>query len=66
MLLYKAVFVTGGGRGIGRGIAEALAEAGAHVGVGDLQLQAAQETARLVEARGCRALGVALDVTQAA
>ena len=56
MLLYKAVFVTGGGRGIGRGIAEALAEAGAHVGVGDLSLQAAQETARLVEARGCRAL----------
>jgi NAD(P)-dependent dehydrogenase (short-subunit alcohol dehydrogenase family) len=66
MLLYKAVFVTGGGRGIGRGIAEALAEAGAHVGVGDLSLQAAQETARLVEARGCRALAVPLDVTQAA
>jgi meso-butanediol dehydrogenase/(S,S)-butanediol dehydrogenase/diacetyl reductase len=66
MLLYKAVFVTGGGRGIGRGIAEALAEAGAHVGVGDLSLQAAQETARLVEGRGCRALAVALDVTQAA
>jgi len=34
--------------------------------VGDLSLQAAQETARLVEARGCRALAVALDVTQAA
>ena len=66
MLLYKAVFVTGGGRGIGRGIAEALAEAGAHVGIGDLQLQSAQETARLVEGRGCRALAVALDVTQAA
>ena len=66
MLVDKAVFVTGGGRGIGRGIAEALAEAGAHVGIGDLQLQAAQETARLVEGRGCRALAVALDVTQAA
>ena len=66
MLLYKAVFVTGGGRGIGRGIAEALAEAGAHVGIGDLSLQSAQETARLVEGRGCRALAVALDVTQAA
>ena len=66
ILLYKAVFVTGGGRGIGRGIAEALAEAGAHVGVGDLSLQAAQETARLVEARGCRALAVPLDVTPAA
>ncbi len=60
----KAVFVTGGGRGIGRGIAEALAEAGADVGVGDLRVEGAQETARLVESRGRRALAVALDVTQ--
>ena len=59
----KAVFVTGGGRGIGRGIAEALAEAGAHVGVGDLDLAGARETARLVEARGRSTLAVALDVT---
>jgi NAD(P)-dependent dehydrogenase (short-subunit alcohol dehydrogenase family) len=60
----KAVVVTGGGRGIGRGIAEALAEAGAQVAVGDLDLEGARETARLVEARGCRGLAVALDVTQ--
>jgi len=62
----RAVFVTGGGRGIGHGIAEALAEAGAHVGVGDLRADDARETARLVEGRGRRGLAVALDVTDEA
>ncbi len=62
----RAIFVTGGGRGIGRGIAEALAEAGAEVGVGDLNSREAGETVRLVEARGRRALAVELDVTQEA
>ncbi len=62
----KAVLVTGGARGIGRGIAEALAEAGADVAVGDLELDGARETARLVEAAGRRALALALDVTQTA
>ena len=66
LLEGKAVFVTGGARGVGRGIAEALAEAGADVGVGDLQGEAARETARLVESRGRRALAVTLDVTDEA
>ena len=66
LLEGKAVFVTGGARGVGRGIALALAEAGASVGVGDLQVEAAEETARLVESRGRRALAVALDVTDEA
>jgi meso-butanediol dehydrogenase/(S,S)-butanediol dehydrogenase/diacetyl reductase len=60
----KVVFVTGGGRGIGRGIAMACAEAGADVALGDLRVEEAAETARLVEASGRRAHAVPLDVTQ--
>ena len=66
LLASKSVFVTGGGRGIGRGIAEALAEAGADVGVGDLRLEDARQTVRVVESRGRRGLAAALDVTQEA
>ncbi|HUG52295.1 MAG TPA: SDR family NAD(P)-dependent oxidoreductase [Vicinamibacteria bacterium] len=63
LLEGRTVFVTGAGRGMGRGIAEALAEAGAAVGLGDLALEPVQETARLVEARGGRAVAMPLDVT---
>jgi NAD(P)-dependent dehydrogenase (short-subunit alcohol dehydrogenase family) len=64
MLSGKAIFVTGGGRGIGRGIAEALAEAGADVGIGDLQRDDAEETARLVKSHGRRSFAVSLNVTE--
>jgi NAD(P)-dependent dehydrogenase (short-subunit alcohol dehydrogenase family) len=40
MLEDKAVFITGGARGIGYGIARAVLEAGAQVAVGDLDEQA--------------------------
>ena len=59
----RVVFVTGAARGIGRGIAEAVAEAGADVAVGDLDLAAASETARLVREHGRRAVALRLDVT---
>jgi NAD(P)-dependent dehydrogenase (short-subunit alcohol dehydrogenase family) len=64
LLEGKAVFVTGGGRGIGRGIAEALSEAGAKVGIGDLSREDAEETAGLVMARGRRAFAVTLNVVE--
>ena len=41
----RVVAVTGGARGIGRAIAAELARAGARVGIGDLDLAAAEETA---------------------
>src|SRR5919202_5309334 len=42
----------GGGSGIGRATSVALADRGVHVMVGDVDLDGAQETARLIEARG--------------
>jgi len=66
LLEGRTVFVTGAARGMGRGIAQAVAEAGAAVALGDVDLAAVEETARLVEAAGGRALALALDVTDRA
>ena len=41
----KVAVVTGGGRGIGAETARALARCGARVAIGDLDLQAAEQTA---------------------
>jgi NAD(P)-dependent dehydrogenase (short-subunit alcohol dehydrogenase family) len=61
----KVAFVTGGGSGIGRAAALAFARAGASVAVADIGEQANQETARLIEQEGGRALAVRCDVTKA-
>jgi len=60
----KVAFVTGGASGIGRATALALAQAGARVAVADVGEQANQETARLIEQNGGRALAVRCDVTR--
>jgi len=60
----KAAFVTGGASGIGRAAALAFARAGASVAVADVGEQANQETARLIEQEGGRALAVRCDVTR--
>ena len=57
-------FITGGGSGIGRAAALAFARAGASVVAADVGEQANQETARLVEQEGGRALAVRCDVTR--
>src|SRR4051812_9195341 len=61
----KVAFVTGGGSGIGRAAALAFSRAGASVAVADISEQANEETARLVEQEGGRALAVRCDVTKA-
>lgn len=66
LLEGRAIVVTGAGGGLGRGIALAVAEAGGRVVAGDLTADGVAETARVVEAAGGHALGIVLDVTDAA
>lgn len=61
-LAGRIALVTGAGQGVGQGIALALANAGAAVAVTGRTLAKVEETARLIEARGGRALAIAGNV----
>src|SRR5215217_62623 len=61
----KVAFVTGGASGIGRAAALAFARQGASVVVADVSDEGNQETARLIEQEGGRALPVRCDVRRA-
>jgi NAD(P)-dependent dehydrogenase (short-subunit alcohol dehydrogenase family) len=65
MFAGKVAFVTGAANGIGRAAAEAFAREGADVVLADLSEEGNQETARLVEKAGGRALAVRCDVSRA-
>ena len=60
----RVAFVTGGGSGIGRATALAFASAGASVAVADVSDKGAQETGRLIQEQGGRALALKCDVTR--
>ena len=63
----KKVIVTGGAQGIGRAGAEAMAEAGADIGIFDLNLPVAEQTAKEIEAAyGHKAKAYCCDVTDEA
>ena len=62
-LAGKVAVVTGASRGLGRAMAVALAEAGADVALAARSKPDLEETARLVERAGRRALVVPTDVT---
>src|SRR5438105_10711628 len=62
----KVAFVTGAASGIGRAAALAFAHEGASVVVADVSEQGNQQTARMIDAQGGRALAVRCDVTRAA
>src|SRR6185437_6887845 len=61
----KVAFATGAANGIGRAAALAFAREGAAVAVADVSEQGIQETVRLIEQAGGRALGVRCDVSRA-
>jgi NAD(P)-dependent dehydrogenase (short-subunit alcohol dehydrogenase family) len=61
----KVAFVTGAANGIGRASALAFAREGASVAIADVSEQGSQDTARLIEETGGRALAVKCDVSRA-
>jgi len=61
----KVAFITGAANGIGRAAALAFAREGASIVIADVAEQGNQETARLVEEAGGRALAVRCDVSRA-
>ncbi|MDQ3760932.1 MAG: SDR family oxidoreductase [Actinomycetota bacterium] len=60
----KVAFVTGATSGIGRATALAFAREGASVTVADIAAEGNQNTARMIEQAGGRALAVTCDVTR--
>jgi 2-hydroxycyclohexanecarboxyl-CoA dehydrogenase len=59
----RVALVTGGAQGIGKGIATTLGENGFRVAIADLNLGAAEETAKEISAAGGEAIAVQIDVT---
>jgi NAD(P)-dependent dehydrogenase (short-subunit alcohol dehydrogenase family) len=59
----KVAIVTGASSGLGVAFAQALAEAGADVALGARRVERLEDTKKLVEAAGRRAIAVATDVT---
>src|SRR3990167_880767 len=59
----KVALVTGSARGIGREIALCFARQGAHIVIWDVNLEAAKQTQKDIEALGVKGMGTEVDVT---
>lgn len=63
----KAIFVTGGARGIGKSVATAFAEAGANLAIVDVDIEEAQKTAKeLADNNNVKTIAIKTDVTDPA
>ncbi|MBY4573374.1 2-hydroxycyclohexanecarboxyl-CoA dehydrogenase [Gordonia paraffinivorans] len=62
----RVALVTGGAQGIGEGISRRLGADGFRVAVADLNLEAAENTAKAIVAAGGTAIAVSMDVTDTA
>jgi 2-hydroxycyclohexanecarboxyl-CoA dehydrogenase len=64
-MINRVAFVTGGAQGIGQGISENLGANGFRVAIADLNVEAAQSTAKRITDAGGQAIAVPIDITDA-
>lgn len=65
-LTGRVALVTGAGSGMGRSMANGLAECGADVVAADINLDTANETAKMIEKYGHKSMALKCDITKAA